>query len=264
MKKKAGASVVVADQTTMGFFKNSISLIFSDLVVRYLIAGAIMLFLIYVVAVGSLYVFSSFHVKKWVGDRMEQLTVNEKLQFSVPGGEANKRYLARIQEQFSQVRARGAMHFSIIIFYYKSYFISTMMTSLLGVVAAIFLIFLSKRGWQESNPYLVICFLVTTASSLLFATMPSVFEYEHNINSNFENYSKYNALENLVRTFSKTGTIESRFMKKPIKDAKGFISFIDDQMQVLSTVPIKFNPDAGMTNGQMVSNLNQFMNAGGE
>lgn len=94
----------------------------------------------------------------------------------------------RLKEQISQIRDRARRHLNVVIFYYSKYYSSIAMSAVFAVFGGMLFIFISLRGWKESNNNLLIVFIISSSISALFAVIPSLFQQSQNIENNEQLY----------------------------------------------------------------------------
>ncbi|HEV2706162.1 MAG TPA: Calx-beta domain-containing protein [Pyrinomonadaceae bacterium] len=111
----------------------------------------------------------------------------------------------RLQEQVARIRERLALHLDVMNFYYTRYYMAIITFSIAAGVAGIILVLISKRGWEQTNEYVITSFLVMAAASVFYGAFPGVFQQEQNIVDNKVLYLKYLALENEVFSYAVTG-----------------------------------------------------------
>src|SRR6185369_16163202 len=80
---------------------------------------------------------------------------------------------ARIEEQVRHVAGRANHHFKVMQFYYTNYYVSLLMGSIYGGLAALSLVLLTKAGWKEGGRCLASFFLTTTVCTTFFFTFPA-------------------------------------------------------------------------------------------
>lgn len=97
----------------------------------------------------------------------------------------------------------GATH------YYARFFTAIIMFSFTGGLAAILLVLVSKKGWEQQNwikgtGLFFTTFFVVTAATVYFNSWPGVFQLERSISDNKVLTLQYLALENEVLTYAVT------------------------------------------------------------
>lgn len=124
-------------------------------------------------------------------------------------------------------------------YFYVRYYTSIAITSSAAIIAAICLIFISKDGLTNANPYVINLFLASSSMGILFGTFPAVFKQEKNVSDNKALYLRYSALEQQILTYLVTG-------KDPInqpdeQEIKNFIYYLDKQMEKINQLAIGFD-----------------------
>jgi hypothetical protein len=121
-----------------------------------------------------------------------------------PDSPANQAEQARLQEQVERIRKRIKLHLDVMEFFYIRYYMVILTFAIAGALAAITLVLVSKRGWEQTNEYILTAFFVMTACAVFFGAFPGMFQQEQNIKENKALYLKYEALENEVLSFAAT------------------------------------------------------------
>lgn len=147
----------------------------------------------------------------------------------------------RLKEQISQIRARARRHLNVVIFYYSKYYSSIVMSAVFGVFGGMLFIFISLRGWKESNNNLLIIFIISSSISALFAVIPSLFQQSQNIENNEQLYRGHIYLENRIRSYvAYYKTCDDNNSISP----KEFMLDIDNKMKNLDELTVLFDPKA--------------------
>lgn len=121
---------------------------------------------------------------------------------NLKGSEFNRK---RLLEQVLEVKRRAKTHLRIMEWFYVYYYQSISVGIISTVIAGVSLFFISKKGWEEVNPYIVNIFLVSSSVTVLFGAFPLVFKIEENIKSNTTSYLAYVTLENRILSYIGTG-----------------------------------------------------------
>ncbi len=180
--------------------------------------------------------------RKWIkvltpGDNNPSLAGAPEIQ---PGGRALK--LAdpddRIVSQLAEIRIRIAHHFDVMVYFYVRYYMAILTFGVAAAMAAVTLLFISKRGIDGANPYILNLFIVTTACSAFYGAFPGVFRQEQNITDNKALYLQYVALEQEVLSYSVTGEDITGTKTTAAK----FIHYVDQQLAKFNNIAIGFDP----------------------
>jgi hypothetical protein len=122
---------------------------------------------------------------------------------------------ARLEGQVAEVRSRARFHLQSAVFVFANYYMSIILLSLTGAVAAVMLVLISKAGWEKANEYIITVFFVMTAATVFFGAFPGLFRQEESINDNKLLYLKYVALEDQILTYAATGAHPSSATREP-------------------------------------------------
>jgi len=169
----------------------------------------------------------------------------------------------RMQEQFSNIRAQQRQNLLLLRHYYHNNFICIGMVTFMGILSAIFLLFISKKGWMNSNPYLLIAFLVTSSSSVFFGPLPALYGYEKTSEKLKDNYLKYTDLNNCYLSYAATESTLLTFAdKSKIKTPVDFINVMDYHFKKMYMIPIFFDAGAAPKSDDILRSITGKLNAG--
>ncbi len=124
------------------------------------------------------------------------------LQFSIAANEVQK---ARLEAQVAEVSNRARFHLQALVFLFANYYMSIIVFSVAGAIAAVSLVLISQKGWSDANEYIITVFFVMTAVTVFFGAFPGLFRHEQTVADNKRLYLKYVALEDEIRTYAATG-----------------------------------------------------------
>jgi len=122
--------------------------------------------------------------------------------FSIAVTDAQK---TRLEDQRREARSRARFHLKTMVTLFANYYMSVMLFSLTGAMAAISLVLISKKGWNEANEYIVTLFFIMTASTVFFGALPNLFLHEETVGHNKRLYLRYVALEDAILSYAATG-----------------------------------------------------------
>lgn len=144
----------------------------------------------------------------------------------------------RLGEQYGEVQRRIRTHGELLAFFNARYYSAVMMTLGCGVLAALCLTLLSRKGWDSAGFWVTAAFLVMTALTAFYASFPTVFKQEQNAVDNANLFVKYVNLDQTIRTYVATGKdqIDSS------RSLDAFIHTVDRQMAELNRINIGFDP----------------------
>lgn len=136
----------------------------------------------------------------------------------------------RLQEQYDEVRKRARFHLTVMRFFYVRHYMAIATSAVLGFLAALMLAFISRRGWANTAPWLVACFLVFAGASAFCAGYPALYQQKLNIEANKAKYLELTDLDNRIRTFA--------ISNKTPDDLVTYLGRVDKEMQTLHALPI--------------------------
>ena len=158
---------------------------------------------------------------------------------------------ARLQEQFDVIRVRISVYLGIALRFFSWHYASVATAAGSGLVAAVALLLISKRGWANASPYVITVFITTSAIAGFYTTLPRVFRHRANIAECQELFLSHVALESSVLTYVATGrNAEGRHC-----DTKEFIRETDAAMNRLHRWPIELDPSATPMPGESLREL---------
>jgi len=247
-------------QSSKGIFVSLYSEAMSGKSIHFIIAALIIGVVLIGSTAGIVSIFSHTSAIKLMGDELNELKKEKVLAISENVARKNSLIALRMQEQFETIIKNERKNLVMTKYYYNNYFLCTGMVSLLGIFSAVFLLFISRKGWMNSNPYLLISFLITTGSSIYFSALPALFDYEQNCTVHKNSYVKYNQYKNIYLTFASTGQTIYMLNGKKINSASDFINFIDYSLKKIYDIPFSFNPSAALSNEDIFQKFSQNIN----
>lgn len=136
----------------------------------------------------------------------------------------------RLSKQLEDTQNYARYHMKLLQFFYAYYYMSILLFTTSGFVAAIALVMISKRGWDQSNEYLITTFFVMTAITVFYKSIPKAFGHIQNIADNKILYLKYISLENEILSYAVTGEPMNETQRESSYTAKDFIHYVDQQL----------------------------------
>ncbi len=130
---------------------------------------------------------------------------------------------SHLKAQSDAAGGRARFHLKSMVFVFSHYYMGTIVSTILGAIAAVLLVFISKPGWSAANEYLLSLFVITTSAALVYKAFPGLFEQERSIDENKQLYMKYVALEREIRTYAATGVHSHVVLVKEDKSEVGSI-----------------------------------------
>lgn len=116
----------------------------------------------------------------------------------------------RIGGQYAETRRRMALHLEAMKVFISNAYMAVLTSITIGALAVIALILISKRGWEQTNPYLINVFLVMGALTAYYASFYGLFKQEQNFNENRALFLKYEALRGEILSYAATGEVPRR------------------------------------------------------
>ena len=143
----------------------------------------------------------------------------------------------RIIEQLQETKQRSKTHLEITIYFYVRYYTCISIASFAGIVAGSCWLWLSDRGLDDANQYMINLFIVSAGIAILFGGLPLAFKPDKNIADNKALYLRYIALEQEIISYLAT----QENINSQAQDFKDFIHYIDRQLATLNQIPIGFD-----------------------
>jgi len=157
---------------------------------------------------------SSLHIAHWAQHRGEEWTwtlqtnlaqadsLKDSFGQTFSGTEKEK---DRLEAQFQELRARCRHHLTVMTEFYGWYYMAIIMMSLTAAIAAMILLWISKKGWSDATPAVLIAFVIMATATIYYREFPGVFKQEENIAENKRLYLAYVVLQNEMRSYCVTG-----------------------------------------------------------
>lgn len=143
----------------------------------------------------------------------------------------------RIREQYQVAVKRQQFHFGIMSLFFTNYYTTVTLASISAIVAAIALVSISKKGWQNSHALIITAFVLSAASTAYFGALPSVFRQEQNVSDNKALFVEYSGITNEIRTYCATG---EDITGKSVMPSQ-FAHAIDLRLGRLMQIPLGFD-----------------------
>ncbi|MDH5432865.1 MAG: hypothetical protein OEY19_02890 [Gammaproteobacteria bacterium] len=148
----------------------------------------------------------------------------------------------RIEEQYTTIRSREKFHLDVTIFFYSRYVTTLTVATVLAILSAVMLLFISKSGWINTNPYIINAFLTISSCATFFSIMPELYEQKINIEENKSLYVKYTKLDHETRSF--VATLPVNYSSTKNQELANFIKHTDDSLAKLHILPLSLDPEA--------------------
>src|SRR6266566_1591048 len=148
---------------------------------------------------------------------------------------------ARLEEQVRHIGGRAEHHFRVMQYYYSNYYVSLLLGSVYGGLAALSLVLLTKAGWQEGGRCLTSFFLTTTVCTTFFFTFPAWCQMDSNVTKNKALYVRYVGLLNDARTFAAIGSYAQDPQPTNQITVTNFILRLDTEMRKANDIAVAFD-----------------------
>jgi hypothetical protein len=164
----------------------------------------------------------------------------------------NTLLLSRLQEQYKDLKKHERYHLGIIIIFNAHYYSIIAILLMCSSFAAILLFFISKQGWKEATSWSQTIFLVLTAASVLYGSLPSILKIDQNISNSESLFKSYSAAENHIKSTLAGTYLDKRILnysknidsvKKvmPAAQLEWLVYTVDSTMNANSKVNIGFD-----------------------
>lgn len=141
----------------------------------------------------------------------------------------------RVEAQFICLGKRASHHLSVMMFFYRVYFSTIMVGALTTLIAGVFLLIVSKQGWNQANEYILNILIVMTAQSIFYLSIPAMFEHKNNITNNQKMYIEHVNIYENYRTYLATNSDENG--KSP--NLSGYMHDVDSKLSKLSILSLE-------------------------
>ncbi|OLE52017.1 MAG: hypothetical protein AUG51_20155 [Acidobacteria bacterium 13_1_20CM_3_53_8] len=145
---------------------------------------------------------------------------------------------ARLIDQYRTIGNRASHHLKLMKYFFAKYYGAISVLLIIGLIAAIALLFISKEGWSGVNPLVITIFITSTSMVALYGAFPAVFKYEDTVNNNKNLYLAYTSLAEEVLSYAATGKVAKGGDTMTPDD---FIHYVDEKMSPLNLIAIGFD-----------------------
>jgi hypothetical protein len=108
----------------------------------------------------------------------------------------------RLKNQFVEINNRIAMHIYLANTFYKYHLGFSLLSTIYGILASIFLILILKKGIDQADQYIINLFFTSAFISILTYNLPSILKSEQNFNDNVYFTSFYMGLRDEIQTYA--------------------------------------------------------------
>lgn len=181
----------------------------------------------------------------------------------IPNATAEEK--ARLCKQLKEIENRARSHLRVARAFYIWNYQSISLATAYSIVAAVSLFFLSKKGWDNANKYVINVFIFAFGITVFAGISPELFKQEENISNNTRTYLAYIALDDRLNTYIATNqfiAIKPRDVNKgdasktdPVEltNIRDVIRSIDAELATLNNIYIGFD-------AKKIPNYNQLFN----
>jgi len=199
---------------------------------------------------------SGKNAKQWLSGDLDRFAQQRDLTFPTTLSVVDEQVKNRLEQQYDSIRGRAKTHQEIMIYYYSRYYMAITMATITGIIATMMMAIISKKGWENTSPYIIAIFLTTSGLTAYFAAFPTLFEQKRNIEDNKTLYAIYLNLEDRLQSYAATGEDvdgKSRGMNL-------FIHEIDKELAKNNKLPIELNQSGvSQVNQDVMKRMNQDM-----
>lgn len=241
--------------------------------------GLLSIGLLLLTLVGTLFLgwFGAKHADKWIEElrytqknqqknaqvRTEEVNRLQVYIDKIPNATAGEK--ARVSEQLKDIKNRAKSHIGIARDFYIWNYQAISIATASSIVAAVSLFFLSKKGWDNANKYVINVFIFAFGITVFAGISPELFKQEENISNNTRVYLAYIALDDRVNTYIATNQFvaigprdvnkENASKTNPVEltNIKAVIRSIDSELATLNNIYIGFD-------AKKIPNYNQLFN----
>jgi len=174
----------------------------------------------------------------WIAPLEPEIQKNLVFQFVTA---TNTNENLRLQNQVETVANRAEHHFRVMNYYLTTYFSHLLLGSVFGGLAAISLLLVTRRGWDNSGGCLISFFLSTTVCSTFFFGFSNVCQMDETAKANKLLYLRYASLLHDARTFAATGEY-ARDNRTNTLSARDFMFYLDETVKKVGDIAVSFDP----------------------
>jgi hypothetical protein len=150
----------------------------------------------------------------------------------------------RLLEQIEETHKRAMIHLAVTRFFYVENFSAISLTTIAAIIAAVALLFITRKGWDRVHRIIVYIFIVSTGTATLCSVFVVAFKYDSNITENKQLYIAYTALEERINSYFATGQFVIKGnpeQQKTLKESVEVIQQIDSELATLHNIAIGFD-----------------------
>lgn len=171
----------------------------------------------------------------------------------------------RLFDQLKEIENRARSHISVARAFYIWNYQSLSIAAVSSIVAAVSLLFLSRKGWDGANKYILNVFIVSFSITVVVGVFPALFRQEENMSNNTRTYLAYIALDNRLSSYIATqkfiglkpANTGNSAQLESLNDIKKVISSVDDELATLNNIYIGFDASKIPNYREVFNEVNQ-------
>lgn len=157
----------------------------------------------------SILFLTAFLAKSWVDSKANALTrafvlEDAATECSIVGSQEKQDF---IKKQQSDIVKYANSHRETAIDFYGYFYTTYAIFSLFGLLAAISLAIIARKGIDEASPHMITVFFVATGIVILYQGFFDVFQQKTNIDNNAKLFVSYAKLNTRIDTYCTTGNL---------------------------------------------------------
>jgi hypothetical protein len=142
----------------------------------------------------------------------------------------------RLRSQRRGACVRALRHIDIAVHFQARRYMGLIMATLCGVLAGACFVWISRKGWNSSDPHIVAIFLLASIGTAFFGSFTTLFEHKENINTHMSSYAESVAIANEVSTALALRDLGDAGIS--MADLKTKMLKIDERFKTLDLIPV--------------------------
>lgn len=147
----------------------------------------------------------------------------------------------RFEQQFRSASRAAKLHGEIMGQFYRAHFIHVSMATICAVLAASLLVFVSVKGWSQSDPRLLAALVVVAGGTAIFTGLSAVYQQARNVSDSKALYQQAMALRERMLTFAATNDRHKNVVPLGDTTVAVMLRSVDGDLAKVTTVPIGFD-----------------------
>lgn len=160
-------------------------------------------------------------------------TGNEEMMVS------QQKELALLVELFDFIKTRREHNRKVYLTMYTYHFTSTTMLLILSSISTILLLIVAQQGIANTKPYFKTVFFTVAFITTVYAVIPQVYDFEENIETNFDLYRGYEQLRYDIYLHAKL--MKQGGATEELQDFPEFYAGVIHELRELINIGIKFD-----------------------